>query len=232
MSTTHLLAGQVITIDGPSASGKGTLAKRLAKRYKMKYLDTGTIYRTLTYLVLREKVDPTYISTVVKLAEEMDFDFKHVGNNQFETFLDGESIEAYIRTPQIDRTVRLLAPVTEVRDALRERQIGFANKWKDLYGVILDGRDTGGVIYPDAAIQFFVTGCKKTRAKLRYNQMLEVGIDVVEGDVLEQLERRDARDAENTIQTKRAHLLDITTHNADDIERQAVEVVEASFPIK
>ena len=146
------LTNHTITIDGPTASGKGTLAKRLSAKYKAKYLDTGTLYRALTWAVLKCNIPLDDTSVIVVMATKMDFDFRHIGNNQFATFMDGESIERLIRTPEVDAATPILATNPDVRIALLDVQKKFVRTWAPQYGVILDGRDTGARIAPEALV--------------------------------------------------------------------------------
>ncbi len=225
----NILKGHVITLDGPSASGKATLATKLAGRYKLKYLDTGILYRCLTLRTFQTKISTDNIDAVIELAHEMEIDFKHVGNEKFATFLFGKNVAERIRMPEIDKIVRQIAPVQKVRDALRQRQIDYAEKWKDVYGVILDGRDTGGVIYPNADVQIFVKGDLKVRAYRRWLQMQNLGAEVSEEEVYRQMLHRDRQDAPNTIQTEKAFVLDVTYDNPESVEKKAVSYIEKAL---
>ncbi|MFZ2619614.1 MAG: (d)CMP kinase, partial [Alphaproteobacteria bacterium] len=198
---TNPLKGHVVTIDGPSASGKGTLAKRLSRIYRMKYLDTGTLYRTVVLAALRQGVSLTDTAAVAEVGRTMNFDFKHIGNNHFSTFLDGEDVEAAIRTPEVDKGIPLTAPEPAIRQALFDRQHQFALTWKDVYGVLLDGRDCGARIFPEASVKFFIVGDVAERARRRIVQLQEAGLTVNATDIEADMRKRDQRDAPNTLQT-------------------------------
>lgn len=223
------LTGICITIDGPSASGKGTLARRLAKHFRMKYLDTGAIYRTAAWQVLAKGVDPQDTQAVLPLLTALDFDFKHVGNNKFGMFVDGQDITAAIRKPNVGDAASLLAIQPPVREALYACQRQFAERWINTYGVILDGRDCGGRIYPSAQLKFFVDADPTVRAERRKLEFAEQRVDIPLAEVAEKLAARDERDAPNTIKTADAVLIDCTTINADDVLQLALEQCSARF---
>jgi cytidylate kinase len=220
------LKGYVITLDGPSACGKGTLARKLSRRFRMKYLDTGTIYRAVAYQALRQGVSLEDSAALVAVAQALDFDFRHVGQNRFATFVAGENVEAGIRTLEVDRAVRPVAVNADVRAAIKSLQTNFAEHWKDTYGVILDGRDTGGRIYPAAEVKFFMEGDARTRARWRAKQLTDQGITVNEDDIYRDLVMRDENDAPNTIRTPDAVVIDVSRLRAEEVEARAVEVIE------
>jgi cytidylate kinase len=226
------LKGYVITVDGPSACGKGTLAKRLSRRFRMKYLDTGTIYRAVAYQALQQGVSLEDSAALVTVARELDFDFRHVGKNQFATFVAGKNVEASIRTPEVDTAVRPVSINVEVRAAIKGLQTDFAERWKDTYGVLLDGRDTGGRIYPAAVVKFFMKGDAHTRAQWRVRQLAEQGIQVEEEKVYRDIIMRDENDAPNTICMPDAVVIDVSRLSADEVESRAVEVIEAALAAK
>jgi len=221
------LKNMAITIDGTAASGKGTLATKLSERYKMKFLDTGTLYRTAVLASLQAGVDLKDSDEVARIARKMVFDFKHTGNNKFATFLDGVNVEAGIRSVEVDKGLPLTAPVAVIRAALLDRQINFAKEWKPIYGVILDGRDCGARIAPDAEVKLFITGDARIRAERRQAQLAERDIEMSLDELHADMVRRDERDAPNTIQTDDAHVLDCTKLNADEVFAAAVAIIEA-----
>lgn len=225
------LTGICITIDGPSASGKGTLARRLAKHFRMKYLDTGAIYRTAAWQVLSKGVDPQDTAAVLPLLIGLNFDFKHVGNNTFGMFVDGEVITTAIRKPNVGDAASLLAIQPEVREALYACQRQFAERWVNTYGVILDGRDCGGRIYPRAQLKFFVDADPAVRAERRQLEFAAQGIDLPLADIAEKLAARDARDAPNTIKTADAVVIDCTAINADEVLANALTHIQHTFTL-
>ncbi len=222
------LKGKVITVDGPSASGKGTLAKNLAKQYRMKYLDTGTIYRAVTYLALEAGLNLDDENALVNIAKDLpeNFDFKHIGNNQFGVFVYGKNITPYLHLPRINAVVSNVAVYPKVRKKLFDFQVSFVEKWKDIYGVLIDGRDCGARIWPKAEVKLFLVADVKVRAKRRYNQLLEAGVETPFEDVLKHLIDRDKGDAHNTIQTDDAVVLDVTKCTIVEVMLQAMKAIE------
>lgn len=167
----------IIAIDGPAASGKGTLAKRLAEHFDLEYLDTGGIYRALGYKILEAGESPEDEEIAVKMANEI-------------TAEDLKNPHLY--DEGIGRAASIVAVIPKVRDALFQFQRYFAKSEK---GAVLDGRDIGTVICPDADLKFYITADIEARATRRYKQLQNQGISVIYQSVLEDLQRRDERDS-------------------------------------
>jgi len=167
----------IIAIDGPAASGKGTLAKRLAEHFDLEYLDTGSIYRALGYKILEAGESPEDEEVAVKMANEI-------------TAEDLKNPHLY--DEGIGRAASIVAVIPKVRDALFQFQRDFAKSEK---GAVLDGRDIGTVICPDADLKFYITADIEARATRRYKQLQNQGISVIYQSVLEDLQRRDERDS-------------------------------------
>ena len=202
----------IIAIDGPAASGKGTLGKRLAAHYGLRHLDTGLLYRAVAKAVLdagERPDDPVRAAAAAKSLDPTTFD---------ETVLKGQAVgEAASRVSAIE----------EVRAALREFQKAFAAAPP---GAVLDGRDIGTVICPDADVKIFVTAAPEVRAQRRTIEFRRAGLTVDEADILADILRRDARDTERTISPLRqaadAHRLDTTSMGIDTALDAAVAIVE------
>lgn len=177
----------VITIDGPTASGKGTVAQRVAERLGFHYLDSGALYRLTALSVLRAGVPLDDVAAIAGLAQHLPCTFE-----QGRILLAGEDVTEKIRAEEIGLTASQVAPYQPVRDALKSLQIGF----RKAPGLVTDGRDMGTVIFPDADLKIFLTASATVRAERRYKQLLEKGftanIDVMRRD----LEERDRRDSE------------------------------------
>jgi len=190
-----------IALDGPAASGKGTLAQLIAKHYGYAYLDTGSLYRGVAYLLLRDGEDP------------QDEDAAEDAARRFSL----EAIEgADIRTREIGAAASVVAAQPRVRKALLDFQREFARRPpKGAKGAVLDGRDIGTVVCPDATVKFFVIASPQVRARRRFLELTAAKPDLTEADVLADLEERDARDAARTdapmVLAEDAELLD-TTH--------------------
>jgi len=191
----------IIALDGPAASGKGTLAKALARHYALAYLDTGTLYRGVAYLLLREGEDPADKEAAAAAARRFTL----------------EAIEgANIRSREIGAAASVVAAQPAVRQALLDFQREFARRPPGgAKGAVLDGRDIGTVVCPDATVKFFVVASPEVRAHRRFLELKTAKPDLAEADVLADLKERDARDAARAdapmAQAEDAELLD-TTH--------------------
>lgn len=186
----------IVSIDGLAGTGKGTLARELARLYRMKYLDTGTLYRTVAHLVLENKLDPHHEPDCVRMAEEgmRAFDFRHVGSNQFSTFIGEDDVSRDIRRPAVNDIVAMIADYPMVRAALKMFQVEFAETWSARIGVIMDGRDIGSVICPHAEVKLCLDATAEVRAERRQKELASKGFDASLEDCLKEVNRRDRVD--------------------------------------
>src|SRR6056297_1142418 len=156
----------IITIDGPAGSGKSTIAKRLAEKIGFIYLDTGAMYRSVAYLSLKNDIDP------VEVAETLDFEIiSDKGKNQF--IANGKDVTNYIRTHKIDEKVSKISSIRDVRKHLVKIQRKFAESRR----VVIEGRDTGTVVFPNADVKIYLDASIEVRAKRRYKQKNEKKIN-------------------------------------------------------
>lgn len=173
---------RVIAIDGPAGAGKSTIARRLAERAGLEYLDTGAMYRAITFKVIRDGIDPDSTDEVSAAAHEANIEMDGVS-----VVVDGVDATAAIRSPEVTSTVSIIAANSGVRDALRAQQ----RRWVVTHdGGVLEGRDIGTVVFPDASLKIFLTASAAVRAARR---VLEIGGDVTE--VERQIARRDELDS-------------------------------------
>lgn len=221
------LAGITIAIDGPSSSGKGTLAKTLARRYRLKFLDTGALYRAVAFKVMQAGGECTDGALAERMARGLMFDFKHKGNNEFGIWVDGTEVTDILRSPEVGAGAGVVAAHKGVRAALLDFQVGYAKHWKPLVGVVLDGRDTGARIAPDAEVKLFLVGDVQERARWRWLEFVAMGKDKTLDAVVAELTVRDARDEPNTIQTHDAVVIDVTQHDRAGVLAAAIAAVEA-----
>lgn len=180
----------VITIDGPSGTGKGTIAHQLAKHLKWHVLDSGAIYRVLAYAVQKKGIDFSDIPSLKQLSEALDIHFSCEYDIQ-SVYYDNEDITQAIRSEQCSQDASKLGVIAEVRAALLEKQRAFAKP----PGLVTDGRDMGTVVFPYASIKFFLYASIEERAKRRYLQLKESGINVSLANIVEEITRRDDRDS-------------------------------------
>jgi len=174
-----------ITIDGPAGAGKSTVARELAQRLGYGYLDTGAMYRALALAALRAGVAPDDEAGLQRLLETVDLRLEH-GRLR----LDGEDVADDIRQPAVDRIVSQVAMHPAVREALVARQRLLAGQG----GVVMDGRDAGSVVLPDAECKFFLTASLAARAGRRHRELLAQGLRVEIAEVEREMASRDAQD--------------------------------------
>lgn len=184
----------VITLDGPSGTGKGTLCHLLAKHLQWHMLDSGAIYRVLAYAAKKNKINLDAVEELTDLARTLNLQFKSSDDNASLVFLDGEDITSFIRSEECGQEASKVAVIPEVRQALLERQRNFAQA----PGLVTDGRDMGTVVFPDAVLKIFLYANEGERANRRYLQLKEKGNDVSLAQVVEELAKRDARDTART----------------------------------
>ena len=203
----------IIAIDGPAASGKGTLAKRLAAHYGLRHLDTGVIYRAVAYALINAGVDPKDEALAVKAARELDP----------ETFENPA-----LKSQKVGTAASVISAIPRVREALVEFQREFAVKPP---GAVLDGRDIGTVICPDAEVKIFVVADPRIRARRRTLEARSRGEEADEAAVLADILARDERDQNRALAplkpAKDAYLLDNSNLDIEGGVRAAIDIVEA-----
>lgn len=196
----------VITIDGPSASGKGTIAQLVAKKLGFHYLDSGALYRLIALKALQSHANIEDQTLLAHFARNLNASFED------ETVsLDGRVVTNEIRSEQCGILASQIAAYPPVREALTERQRAF----RQSPGLVTDGRDMGSVIFPDAILKIFLTASAEIRAQRRHKQLIEKGIDANIADLLQDIQKRDDRDSNRSIaplqQGMDARLLDTTS---------------------
>lgn len=179
-----------ITIDGPAGAGKSTVARELAQALGYTYLDTGAMYRTLALAALREDISPEDPQALAQLLSSI-----HIEVQRGRILLDGEDVADEIREPAIDRIVSRVAAHPVVRTQLVERQRAIAEHG----GVVMDGRDTGTVVLPDAECKFFLTASEDARVERRHRELLAKGVRSLEPDIRREMAERDALDEHRSV---------------------------------
>ena len=217
----------VIAIDGPSASGKGTVAQRVAERLRFHYLDSGALYRLVAYTAIQSEVDLTDETALSGIARDLDVVFTGA-----KILLKGEDVADAIRAEVCSNGASKVAAYPQVRASLLDRQRAF----RQMPGLVADGRDMGSVVFPDAALKIFLTADAETRAQRRYKQLMEKGIDANISTLLQDIRDRDARDINRSVaplqQGADAILLDTTSLNiaqaVDEVMRWYDEICAKS----
>lgn len=210
-----------IAIDGPSGAGKSTISKILAKELEFVYVDTGAIYRTVGIYTYRKGVDPKDAVAVEKLLPEIDIVIKHIDGVQ-RIFLNGEDVSEKIREHIISKYASDVSAIPAVRKFLLDMQREFAER----YNVIMDGRDIGTVVLPNADIKIFLTATDEDRAKRRYDELILKGQDVPFEKVLEDMRERDLNDSQRATAPLAAAEDAITVDTTGNTLEQSVEVLK------
>ena len=180
-----------IAIDGPSGAGKSTQARRLAAAFNFIYVDTGAIYRTLGLACLRAGVDRKDVDAVMELLSGLDIDIRYNDAGEQCMMLNGEDVSKEIRLPEISICASDVSSLAEVRSFLLEMQRKFARE----NNVIMDGRDIGTVVLPDAELKIFLTASPEARAERRLKELRQKGQDVSFEEVLKDINYRDEQDS-------------------------------------
>lgn len=183
-----------IAIDGPSGAGKSTAAKTLAKALGIHYLDTGAMYRAVAYAALKAGVDIGSAGQVEELMKRLDLKTEYLNGEQT-VLIGGEDVTPYIRTPEISKAASNISAYPCVRIKLASMQREAAGK----YDVVLDGRDIGTYVLPDAKHKFFLTGDARERARRRHLELTAKGADKPFEEVLREMEQRDANDSARSL---------------------------------
>lgn len=184
----------VLTIDGPSGSGKGTVAQLMAKDLGWHYLDSGALYRVLAQASIKHGVELGDESSISTLAKNLDVVFL-VKSGELEVLLEGWNVTTLIRSEQAGNAASKVAALPLVRSALLERQRDF----RRLPGLVTDGRDMGTVVFPDASYKIFLNASAEVRGQRRYKQLKEKGIECNISDLITEISERDERDRNRTV---------------------------------
>ena len=210
----------VITIDGPTASGKGTVAAKVAERLSFHLLDSGALYRLTALQAMRRGTELRDEHGSAKLAEHLPARF--VGHD---VFLASENVTQAIRAEEVGNMASKIAALPSVRQALFALQLGF----REAPGLVADGRDMGTVIFPTAKLKVFLTASVEARAQRRYKQLIDKGFSANMDDLLADLQARDERDTKRAVAplvpAEDAHILDTSEMTAE----QAIEQVLAWY---
>lgn len=217
----------VITIDGPSGSGKGAITHRLAEALGFHILDSGALYRLIGLAARRRNIAFDAEAALVKLALELEIEFQATNDPEepIEILLFGERVTNDLRTNEAGTDASKVAPIPAVRDAIKDLQQGF----KKAPGLIADGRDMGTVVFVDADAKIYLTASAETRAERRYKQLKDKGIDVSLHALFLSIQERDERDMNREvaplIPAADARVIDSTAMDIDQVFNEALDFV-------
>lgn len=217
----------VLTLDGPGGVGKGTICLRLAAKLGWHILDSGSLYR-LTALTASRASALENITQLVEIATNLDVHYV-AANNQLKVMLKAEDVTDAIRTEEVGTMASTIAAIPELREALLDRQRAFAAE----PGLVADGRDMGSVVFPRAKLKIFLTASSEERAKRRYKQLKEKGIDANLRELVIELEERDKRDstrkASPLVAAEDAVTIDTTALNIEEVFSAVMQQVKQRF---
>jgi cytidylate kinase len=206
----------VITLDGPSGSGKGTISQRLAEQLGWHYLDSGALYRLLACAAARDGIALDDVDGLVALAGRIHGEFGFSAAGEERVLLDGVPVTTELRTEQLGNAASRIAALPAVRAAL----LAWQRRYRQLPGLVADGRDMGTVVFPDADLKIFLTANPAERAIRRYNQLKNIGKKVTLESVVGEVKARDERDrsraASPLVPAVDAHLLDNSSLDVEE----------------
>ncbi len=215
-----------VAIDGPAGAGKSTIAKAAAQMLGFVYVDTGAIYRTVGLAAKQRGYAPDAHAQVVGMLPELEIDMRYVDGVQ-RMFLDGRDVSDEIRTPEASHYASNVSAMPEVRAFLMDMQRDMAVR----YDVLMDGRDIGTVVLPNAQLKIFLTASAEERARRRYAQLMEKGTEETYASVLAEINERDKRDSQRAAaplkQAEDAVLLDTSCMTAEESIQAVIDLVNA-----
>ena len=215
---------KVVAVDGPAGAGKSTVSKLVAGRCDLTYIDTGAMYRAVALNVLEKKL-PLTEEGIIEAARDVEIDQQSV-DGLTKTYLDGRDVSTEIRTPEVSKIVSPVAKVGFVRQRLTELQ----RKMAERGGVIMDGRDIGTVVLPNADVKIFLTASVEERARRRYEELKAKGFDVELSAIEKDIATRDKTDSEREIaplkQADDAVLIDSTAMTIDEVTNKLIAIID------
>lgn len=218
----------VVTVDGPSGAGKGTLCMLLSKKLGFQLLDSGAIYRVLALAAIHHGVDTESEDALVPLATHLDVQFVAEGD-LVKVILEGEDVSKELRKEETGMAASKVAALPRVREALLRRQRAF----EAAPGLVADGRDMGTVVFPNAKAKIFLDASAEERAHRRLKQLQDKGLDVRFDDLLSEIQERDDRDRNRPVAPLRpaedALVLDSTSMRIDEVVEKALQYIESKL---
>lgn len=217
--------GFVVAIDGPAGSGKGTITKIIAEKRNLVSIDTGAMYRCVALDCLENKVEPTDIEGIEKILKDIDIKLENKNGVQ-KVFLNGKDVSEEIRTPKVDDVVAKYAAIKQVRDKV----IPIQRKMGETQNIIMEGRDIGTVVFPNADVKIFLDCSLEERANRRYKQDIENGMNVTYEEVLESIIERNKLETEREIapfvKAEDAIVVDTTHLSIEEVVNEILKIID------
>lgn len=209
-----------VAIDGPAGAGKSTIAKMASKELGFIYIDTGALYRSIGYFVLKNGGDLENADSIISFLPKINAEIKFIDETQH-VFINGEDVSDKIRTEEISRAASKVSAIPKVREFLLSLQRDFAKR----YNIVMDGRDIGTVVLPNATVKIFLTASAQERANRRYKEQIERGFDVNYDDILADIKERDYRDENREIAPLKPAEDSIYLDTSDNTREESIEAV-------
>ncbi len=214
----------IIAIDGPAGSGKSTVAQLIASRLKFKYIETGSMYRAVAWQAQQAGIDPKDVERIAEVARNISIEFQP-GTERQKVMVDGEDLTPVLKTETIGRLAAIVAANKGVREVMVAQQQDMGRNGN----VVMDGRDIGTVVFPDADKKFFLVADQKERAQRRHEEMKAKHPEITFEKIYEQLQQRDYEDENREVSplvpAKDSILLDTTGMNIDEVVAQMIEAI-------
>lgn len=216
--------GFVVAIDGPAGSGKGTVTKIVGEKLGLVYIDTGAMYRCVALKALRNKINSTEIEKIEEFLKDIKIEIKREGQTQI-IFLDGEDVSNQIRTPMVDDCVAKFAALACVRNKVTPLQ----RKMGETQDIIMEGRDIGTTVFPNADVKIYLDASVEERANRRYKQDIEKGMQVSYEEILESIKQRHKLETEREIsplvQAEDAIYIDSSNMTIEEVVNKVIEII-------
>jgi cytidylate kinase len=175
----------IVTIDGPTGTGKSTTARLLAKKFGIKYIDSGAMYRTVTLEILRNDIKPNELKKIAELAHSLEFEFSDEN-----VFVNGKDVSSEIRSFEVTNKVSSVSKIKQLRDVLVSKQ----RKYSETGSIVMDGRDIGTVVFPNADYKFYLVCDSNARAARRQQDFLDMGVKISVEKIISEIKKRDEMD--------------------------------------
>lgn len=212
-----------IAIDGPAGAGKSTIAKQVAKEIGAVYVDTGAMYRAIALYLIRQGVNEDQGDEMERLCFDAKVTLAYEDGQQ-QVFLNGENVSSLIRTEEVSKMASVSSAKRKVRESILDLQRNLAKTTQ----VVMDGRDIGSNVLPDARVKIYLTASVETRAKRRYDEMVEKGVDCSLEEIMADIKERDYRDMNREIaplvQTEDAVYVDSSEMTIDEVKEKIIEI--------